>query len=1225
MYSYYFLEHEMSNPRTDKKLDEAAVESSPSKRELITLNPLLGSKVPMAAYKHIELDNRSIELQRKDHRDKRRYVIFTWETLPTSSSFPPIEKNVSNENKTRQPAKSITRLRPGLPPNPSKAQLEEAKFMFGEDFTVAEEGVPGAVHKQVQEREEKNNPTLKPKKSGKHFDIDRTETTFYSGASCVINDDEKFIFTNRSSYNYLTYPPDDLGIHCNMFLPEKNDFLHEKYPLDYDLKRTWPIRYFKLFAWNLVKENYSKQIRKLNPEEAKNFINDRCIVDSKSCHTAKAEERWEEIRKIKDPIIQHDRLKKELMRNIYIVSGTINLKDQYLEEYEKKINQALYLAVKYKIDLELDWVPENFREKNGTALMLAIRRGYANIAKSLLNPPFPLKKPNLSYHDPSGQTLLMAAAQSGDLGIFKMLLEQPHIESNIEQQDKKGNTPLSITARFGNLEILQLLLEKKAQQKGKALIEAVTQGHQHIVKALSEHLSPEEIEQKDSKGNTAIVIAARNGNTEIVNILMARNAKEKESAFLEAVKSCHISMMKLTYDSKFMTRPEINAAVEKLLNDNIVKKNYSIIRKLYDTFKEEKIDSDLFSENSKTFKFILSQQIVKNFNITDIHDLKELYEAFPEQFKNLINTELELKEKIINNIIYFDLEEHKAFMTTLLSSFDSEHFSDENLASKLIVNLIDTNNLYLLDFLLEKGIKIKETPYIRDALKKIFYWGNYTYLSHFVAKTGIDISKESIDKKIISNKLKQQDFSKIIELYKNLPALFEYITTPTNLDFDLINTLLLKSVKHEHPVLKKFLIQQGANLEDALILTLEEREKRNHLDKDAHLSMIKEIIAKSPEIKNYIELEEKLYSVSLSDDSNFIMKLKEWIYTPPEKRDELFKESILSSIDKGNASDLKKENLIKMIDLCLEKKESSLLTIKFCNTLLSLCSKKNLLEIVDYILTKDGSFDFLTINNRYKTPIEIAIEKKDDVLLEKFLHKIIITKNKIAFNSMTEQLIKNNHHIKFIEKMIEQHHAWLIEKNIEYLIEYSVSKSNYTILNILFEHGKIKDSLTSLKLAAQMSNLEMIDYLIKKSADPFTSAFQTVVAALHPSSHFKSVSWETVAKLLLCMPMKPSQQSPFDADDEKILMSNRKSIAQAILESKILSPALADPTYFTESIVKKNTLLGYILNKQQGHWPSFHKVNHMTTTKTVNKLYESLQKIHSQKQLSSSADQNKFK
>jgi ankyrin repeat protein len=1222
MYNNYLLEHEMANPRADKKLDDAVDESSPSKRALITLNPLLGSKVPMAAYKHIELDNRSIELQRKDDRHNKRYVIFTWETLPISSSFPPIEKTSSNENKTRQPAKSITRLRPGFPPNPSKEELEKAKLMFGEDFTVAEEGVPGAVHKQVQEREEKNNPTLKPKKSGKYFEIDRTETTFYSGASCFKHD-ETFIFTNRSSYNYLTYPPDDLGIHCNMFLPEKDNFLHEKYPLDYDLQRTWPIRYFKTFAWNFVKENYSKQIEKLDPEEAKNFINARCIVDSKSCHTAKAEEKWEEIRKIKDPIFQHDRLKKELMRNIYIASGTMNLKNQYLEEYEKKINQALYLAVKYKIDLELDWVPENFKEKNGTALMLAIRRGYANIAKSLLTPPFPLKKPNLSYQDPYGQTLLMAAAQGGDPGIFKMLLDQPQIESNIEQQDKKGNTPLSITARFGNLEILQLLIEKKAQQKGKALIEAVTQGHQHIVKALSEHLSPEEIEQKDSKGNTAIVIAARNGNTEIVKILMAKNAKEKESAFLEAVKSCNISTMKLTYDSKFMTRPEINDAVEKLLIDNMVKKNYPIIRKLHDTFKEEKIDSDLFSENSKTFEFILSQEIVNNFKNKDIKKLKELYETFPEQFKDLINTAL--KEKIINNIMdFYDLDEHKAFMTTLLSYFDSEDFSDENLVSELIVNLIEKNNLYLLDSLLEKGIKIKETPDIRKALKKSFYHTDYKYLSHFVAKTGIDISKELINQEIISNELKkQQDFSKIIELYENLPALFEYITIPTKPDFDLLNKLLLKSVKHQHPNLQKFLIQQGANLEDALMLTLEERKKLDHYDKKAELSMTKEIIAKSPEIKNYLELQEKLYSVSLSD-YDFIRKLEEWIYTPPEKRDELFKESLISSIDSGRYYDLKKENLITMIDLCIEKKESSLLTIEFCNTLLSVCSKNNLLEVVDYILKKDVSFDFLTINNRYKTPIKIAIEKKDDELLEKFLHKIIITNNKIAFNNMLEQLIKTNHNIEFIEKMIK-YPDWLTEENIEYLSEYSVSKSNYNVLDTLFKHGKIKDSLTLLKLAAKMSNLEMIDYLIKKSADPFTSALQTVVAALHTSSLFNSVSWETFAKLLLCMPMKQFQKSPFDANDEKILMSNRKSIAQAILKSKTLSSALADPTYFTESIVKKNTLLGYILNKQQSHWPSFHKVNDTTTTKTVNNLYKSLQKMHSQEQLSFSPDQKKIK
>src|SRR6185437_5657489 len=101
------------------------------------------------------------------------------------------------------------------------------------------------------------------------------------------------------------------------------------------------------------------------------------------------------------------------------------------------------------------------------------------------------------------------------------------------------NKALSLAIQRGNVNIIPFLIENNAKATGEMLLEAVKKNHQNIVELLLPHLSQANVEIEDKQGDTALIIAAKNGNTEIVTLLMEKKPQKKNTALMAAASQNH--------------------------------------------------------------------------------------------------------------------------------------------------------------------------------------------------------------------------------------------------------------------------------------------------------------------------------------------------------------------------------------------------------------------------------------------------------------------------------------------------------------------------------------------------------------------------------------------------------------------------------------------------------------------------------------------------------------
>jgi ankyrin repeat protein len=95
-------------------------------------------------------------------------------------------------------------------------------------------------------------------------------------------------------------------------------------------------------------------------------------------------------------------------------------------------------------------------ERGVTPLSLAIANGNADMVALLLK-----SDANAAGHEPTGESLLMHAAEVGDLAIVKLLLARGAAAD--EREDTFGQTPLMFAARAGHAEVVTALLAAGAQ------------------------------------------------------------------------------------------------------------------------------------------------------------------------------------------------------------------------------------------------------------------------------------------------------------------------------------------------------------------------------------------------------------------------------------------------------------------------------------------------------------------------------------------------------------------------------------------------------------------------------------------------------------------------------------------------------------------------------------------------------------------------------------------
>jgi ankyrin repeat protein len=187
----------------------------------------------------------------------------------------------------------------------------------------------------------------------------------------------------------------------------------------------------------------------------------------------------------------------------------------------------------------------NAKDQNGeTPLMKACARGYMETAGLLLD-----RGAEVNAKDRFGHTPLIKAAKAGHLHVVRFLLEKG---ADINVKNESGETPLMAAAGLGEFDIVELLLNKGAQLSAKdgesrtALEHAAGGNHRRVVDFLVsrgaktnlavasmlgdtvevQRLLKEgaDVNTKDDKGKTALILAVERNHPEVVKLLIKNHA-----------------------------------------------------------------------------------------------------------------------------------------------------------------------------------------------------------------------------------------------------------------------------------------------------------------------------------------------------------------------------------------------------------------------------------------------------------------------------------------------------------------------------------------------------------------------------------------------------------------------------------------------------------------------------------------------------------------------------
>ncbi|KAL7903346.1 hypothetical protein HDV63DRAFT_120359 [Trichoderma sp. SZMC 28014] len=120
--------------------------------------------------------------------------------------------------------------------------------------------------------------------------------------------------------------------------------------------------------------------------------------------------------------------------------------------------------------------------------------------------------------DDFGRTPLSQAAEAGHVIVVKLLLDAPRVDPNVK--DSWGDTPLMLAAWKGHHAVAQLLLDTgKVADLNSPLWYAVQKGHEAVFQVLF-RLDHVDLNKKNSKGKTLLMLAAEKGHKAIAQLLL---------------------------------------------------------------------------------------------------------------------------------------------------------------------------------------------------------------------------------------------------------------------------------------------------------------------------------------------------------------------------------------------------------------------------------------------------------------------------------------------------------------------------------------------------------------------------------------------------------------------------------------------------------------------------------------------------------------------------------
>ncbi|KAJ4286528.1 hypothetical protein N0V90_013228 [Kalmusia sp. IMI 367209] len=248
---------------------------------------------------------------------------------------------------------------------------------------------------------------------------------------------------------------------------------------------------------------------------------------------------------------------------------------------EDNIESALNTEYGWKL---LKW--EN--EHNGELILAALRRGmerwtsaeiYALLLKAITEGhgyewviSASAGAIEVGSKDHAGRTLLSHAAEHGSLAVTEILcaLHTVHGQNDADSKDNNGRTPLSYAAQHGYTDISKMLCARadvdpdSQDDTGRTPLSYAAENGS--AKAAAILLSRPNVyaDSKDSLGRTPLSYAAPKGDTELVELLMERNAdahlrdSSGLSSILHAIREGNVRLVKLFTTRTLLSYPTEN-------------------------------------------------------------------------------------------------------------------------------------------------------------------------------------------------------------------------------------------------------------------------------------------------------------------------------------------------------------------------------------------------------------------------------------------------------------------------------------------------------------------------------------------------------------------------------------------------------------------------------------------------------------------------------------------
>ena len=159
----------------------------------------------------------------------------------------------------------------------------------------------------------------------------------------------------------------------------------------------------------------------------------------------------------------------------------------------------------------------NTRDTEGTTpLHIACRAGHISVVQFFIDK----KKNDFSIFTNNGSSYLHEACASGKVEIVKCIID--HCICHVNDKDCNGFTPLLIACQWNNLDLVKYLITKGCEKTCKTQIGwscfhvACYYGNTDLVKFFASEYPKDDIESKDSFGNTPLYLACQEGHIEII-------------------------------------------------------------------------------------------------------------------------------------------------------------------------------------------------------------------------------------------------------------------------------------------------------------------------------------------------------------------------------------------------------------------------------------------------------------------------------------------------------------------------------------------------------------------------------------------------------------------------------------------------------------------------------------------------------------------------------------